>query len=139
MQVLLAALGSVALAAGLFAVFTGGGGQIDGSATTASEESELRFFATFWAAYGAFALWLVPRVEKSATAIRGLSIALLAAALARVIAWISAGPPHDWFIFLLTLEVAVSLLLLAGQRRLGGADPNLSGDSRKGEEDRLEG
>lgn len=112
------ALGVVAIVAGLFAVLTGTGGQLDGSAATPSVESEFRFFAVFWAAYGAAALWVAPRIERETAAVRALALFLFAGGLARVIASIASGRPHSFFIGLMLLELLLPFVMVLGQSRL---------------------
>lgn len=85
---------------------------------TASEESEFRFFAAFWIAYGVAALWVAPRVDRETTAVRALALALFAGGLARGMAWIAAGPPHALFIALMGLELLIPPLAIWWHNRV---------------------
>lgn len=129
LQALFVGLGSVAIMAGTFAVLTGSSGQLEGSETTASEESEFRFFAAFWIAYGVAALWVAPRVDRETTAVRALALALFVGGLARGLAWISAGPPHAVFIALMSLELLIPPLVVWWQSRIVGGRSSDSGYS----------
>ena len=118
LQALFAALGVVPILTGLFAVLTGPGGQVDGEAVNASVESEFRFFASLWIAFGAVALWVAPRVDRETRVVRALALILFSAGLARAIAWIAAGTPHWSFLLLLCLELLLPPLILYLQAQL---------------------
>lgn len=112
-------LGVVAICAGMFAVLTGTGGQLDGESTNPSVESEFRFFAAFWVAFGVAALRVAPRVDREITASRALAGFLLLGGVARAVGWIAEGQPHALYIVLMCLElvIAVLVLLLLGRVR----------------------
>jgi hypothetical protein len=118
LQALFGALGVVSILTGLFAVLTGPGGQVDGEAVNASVESEFRFYASLWVAFGAAALWVAPRVDREAAVVRLLAVILFSAGLARTIAWIAAGTPHWSLLFLLGLELLLPPLILYLQAQL---------------------
>jgi hypothetical protein len=131
LQVLLGSLGLTAAAAGLVAVITGPEGQLGGERVGASIESEYRFYAALWFAYGIAALAVVPRVERATAAVCVLAGALFAAGLARALAWIEAGRPHDLYLVLLALELSIPQLLVLWQRRVRAR----AGDRRHGKSD----
>ncbi len=126
LQVLLGSLGLTAAIAGLAAVVAGPEGQLDGAQVGASIDSEYRFYAALWFAFGIAALAVVPRVERATAAVRVLAGALFAAGLARAVAWIDVGRPHDLYLVLLALELAIPPLLVLWQRRVHAR----AGDSR---------
>ena len=117
LQALLAILGATAIVAGLAAVLTGPEGQLGGAAVPASVDSEYRFYAALWIAFGAVALYIVPRVDRETLAVRALAAALFAAGAARGVAWIDAGRPEAPFVALLALELAIPPVLVLWQRR----------------------
>jgi hypothetical protein len=118
LQALFGALGVISILTGLIAVLAGPGGQVDGEAVNASVESEFRFFASFWIAFGAAALWVAARVDRETAVVRLLAVILFSAGLARVIAWIAAGTPHWSFLFLLGLELLLPPLILYSHAQL---------------------
>ena len=118
LQALLALLGGVAAVAGLVAVLGGPEAQIDGAATGASVESEYRFYAGLWLAFGIVALFVVPGVERETLAVRALAAALFVAGLARAVAWLDAGRPAAIYLVLLALELAIPPALVLWQRRI---------------------
>ena len=121
LQVLVAALGVVAVAAGAFAVLTGANGMPGEAAASASVESELRFFAVFWIAYGVVALRTARRVELETTTVRALALALFAAGLARVVGWIAVGRPHTLLVALMIVELVGPPLVVIWQSRVARA------------------
>jgi hypothetical protein len=112
LRVLFTGLGVVPILTGLFAVFAGPGAQVDGESVNTSVESEYRFFAALWVAYGVAALWVAPRVDRETIAVRALALILFSAGIARAIAWIAAGRPHWSFLALLSLELLIPPLIL---------------------------
>jgi Domain of unknown function (DUF4345) len=115
---LLTLIGLTATLTGIFAVLTGSSGQADGAQATPSVESELRFFAAFWIAYGAAALYVAPRVAREIHAVRALAVFLFLGGVARGIAWIADGRPQALFIVLLALELLLPPAILLLQRSM---------------------
>jgi Domain of unknown function (DUF4345) len=114
--------GAVATAAGLHTVVTGAKSLPDQSTANPAVESELRFYAAFYAAYGAALLRVAPRADYDRTAVRASAAALLLAGLARAAAWRNVGRPHRLQIALLAAELGAPPLLVAWQARLAGHD-----------------
>jgi hypothetical protein len=111
--------GLIATAAGLDTVVRGvrslpGEGRLAKPAV----ESELRFYAAFYAAYGLVALRVAPRADQDTTAVRALAGALFLAGMARIAGWRAAGSPHPAQLALLTIELTTPPLIIASQRRL---------------------
>lgn len=86
-----------------------------------SVESELRFYAAFYVAYGLATLSIAPRAERETGAVRALAGALLLAGLARAGGWHAAGRPHEVQRGLLAIELAAPPLLVAWQARLASS------------------
>ncbi len=107
----------MAVAAGAFAVATGPEGQLGGEAVNANVESEYRFYAALWIAYGAAAIRLAPRVRREPAVLTWLMAILFGAGVARAIAWAAAGRPDDGYLALLALELAIPPVLLLAARR----------------------
>ena len=117
LRALLTGIGLVAVTTGLFAGITGTSGMPGENAASANVESELRYFAAFWVAYGVVALWLAPRAAQAQTAVRALAGFMFLGGIARAIAWIDSGRPDDLFVALLVLELAIPPLVIALQVR----------------------
>lgn len=111
-------IGTIATTAGLHTVFSGAR-SVPGHATAGPElESELRFYAAFYVAYGLAALRLAPRVGHDPRALHGLAGAMFLGGLGRAPAWHASGPPHPTQRALMAIELALPAALLAWQRRL---------------------
>lgn len=115
LQAVLTILGLVAVVFGALTVFTGGAGVVDGGEVSASVDSELRFYAAWYAAAGVMMLRAVPRVESAGSTIRALCAVLILAACARVISIIVIGTPHPVFLVLMLVEFAISVMIVPWQ------------------------
>lgn len=83
-----------------------------------SVESELRFYAAFYVAYGIVALRVAPRADRDILAVRALAGALFLAGLARACGWLAVGKPHGLQRGLLAIELAAPPLIIAWQAQL---------------------
>ncbi|HYP54773.1 MAG TPA: DUF4345 domain-containing protein [Solirubrobacterales bacterium] len=119
LRILLLALGSVALVAGLLTVLTGTAGMPGDSRATPNVESELRFYATFWAGFGVLALRAARRPEREALLLRGLAAFLFLAGVARGLAWLASSRPDTPFLVLMGLELTLPFFIVWAQARAG--------------------
>jgi len=76
-------------------------------------DSELRFYATFFLAYGVGVLWLAWHFPRHHRAIPPMLILFFAAGLARGLSWLASGAPHPLFQVLLAIELLAPPLLWA--------------------------
>ena len=110
--------GVIATAAGLHTVIAGAR-SIPGQRTAnPSVESELRFYAAFYLAYGVVALHVAPRADRDAAAVRALAGALFLAGLARAGGWLAVGRPHGLQRALLVIELSAPPVVVAWQGRV---------------------
>ena len=110
--------GVIETTAGLHTVIAGAKSIPAQELANPSVESELRFYAAFYAAYGLVALRIAPRVDRDATAVRAFAGALFLAGLARAGGWLAVGPPHRRQRGLLVIELAAPPLIVLWQARL---------------------
>ncbi|MGH2685191.1 MAG: DUF4345 domain-containing protein [Actinomycetota bacterium] len=115
LQVVLTILGVVAVSAGGITVLFGADSVVGGGSVSASVDSELRFYATWYVLVGALLLRAVPRVEAEAFTIRAVFVTLFLAGVARVISIIAVGTPHRFLLVLLGLELGLPILLIPWQ------------------------
>jgi hypothetical protein len=110
--------GVVATAAGLHTVIAGGKSLPDEGLANPSVESELRFYAAFYVAYGLALLRVAPRADREPAAVRSLAGALFLAGLARAGGWLAVGRPHRVQLALLGIELGAPpvMVALAGHR-----------------------
>jgi hypothetical protein len=110
--------GAVATTAGLHTVIVGARSIPRQEPADPSVESELRFYAAFYVAYGLVALRVAPRADRDTATVRALAGALLLAGLGRAGGWLAAGRPHRLQIALLVIELGAPPLIVAWQARL---------------------
>ena len=110
--------GAVPVLTGIYAVLTGSGGIPGENEAGASVESELRFYAVLWIAFGAALIWTAPRAARETKLVRALMAVLFAGGIARAIAWAAEGRPDGLFVVLLVLELAIPPLVVLWQRRV---------------------
>lgn len=110
--------GTVATIAGLHTVVAGAKSLPGEGRANPVVESELRFYAAFYVAYGIVALRAAPRADSDVTAVRALAGALFVAGLARAGGWLARGRPHELQRGLLAIELAAPPLIVAWQSRL---------------------
>src|SRR5262245_36685936 len=94
LQVVLSAGGVSAILIALLHVFIGPA-CIPGSVpVNATMDSEDRFYATLFMAYGVALLWCVNEVEKKARPVKLLALVFFLGGLARIVSMLAAGLPH---------------------------------------------
>lgn len=103
---------------GLHTVVAGAKSLPDQELANPSVESELRYYAAFYAAYGLAVLRVAPRADDHTAAVRALAGALFLAGLARAGGWLAIGRPHGLQRALLVIELAAPPLVVTWQARL---------------------
>lgn len=112
------AAGLVATIAGLHTVIVGAKSIAGEELANPSVESELRFYAAFYVAFGLGALRVAPRADRDSGAVRRLAGALFLAGLARAGGWLTVGRPHRLQRTLLVVELGAPPVIAAWQSRL---------------------
>jgi len=110
--------GSVAAVAGLHTVTTGARSIVGQPRADPAIESELRFYAAFYFAYGLLLLRIAPAADRDAGAVRAAAAALFLGGLARAGAWRAAGRPNALQRLLLVVELGGPPVIVAWQARL---------------------
>ena len=110
--------GLVATGAGLHTVVAGGRSIAGQDVANPAVESELRFYAAFYVAYGLAALRTAPRADRDSGAVKALAGTLFAAGLARTATWLRVGRPHRVQLGLLAVELGLPPAVTAWQSRL---------------------
>jgi Domain of unknown function (DUF4345) len=112
--------GVVATVAGLHTVLAGARSLPGQEAANASLESELRYYAAFYVAYGLCAASSALRADRNPAVVRALAGTLLGAGLARAGGWVAVGPPHPLQRGLLAIELAAPPLIVGISARSAG-------------------
>lgn len=118
LQAVVAALGLIALGAGISTMIFGAASIVGAGEVSATIDSEMRFFSVWYAAAGIILLRSAPRVGSDATTIRAVGLALFVAGVTRVLSWIAVGRPHSWTVVLMTLELTLPVVLIRWQARV---------------------
>jgi len=118
LQIFLAFFGAVAIViASIHIAF--GPAAIPGSVpVNATLDSEDRFYATLFAAYGVALLWCVKDVESKSGFVYFLLGTFFVAGLARVVSIVAVGLPDSFFVAMLVLELLVPIVVAVVQRRV---------------------
>lgn len=144
LQCLLYALGAAAIAIALSimvqgpaATLAGGKAVYDALAGQAAApspiwaaemDSELRFYAALWGAYGILLILAARNLPARLHWVPGLAGVFFAGGIGRVISLAVVGAPHPFLIILMILELASPLLLLLCWFRLRSTLPAASSD-----------
>lgn len=127
LAVLLATLGAAAILIGLSNYLCGPAATVafflhlipvaepDASTTHAfaarDVDSEFRFYAVFWIAFGALAIDAARNLDTRFHRVPGLLGLFAAAGAGRLVSWAALGPPNPFFVMLLVLELVTPLAL----------------------------
>lgn len=76
-----------------------------------SMDSELRFYAALWLAYGVFALRTGIQFDRREDETPILLGVFFAGGLGRLLSWAAVGPPHPFFLMLAAIELGLPPLL----------------------------
>ena len=79
----------------------------------ATGESEMRFYAALWIAYGALLVIAARSLTLRMAWVPPLAAVFFAGGVGRVLAWVDIGPPHPAFAGLMIIELTLPLLFLA--------------------------
>lgn len=79
----------------------------------ADVDSELRFYAAVWMAYGAAALWVARALPERVQLLRLMLGVFWLGGIGRVISYFVVGAPHPLFFALMWIEIVLPPVLLA--------------------------
>lgn len=95
----------------------------DSWSVSATMDSEYRFFASLFLAFGVALLWCVKRVEAKSMLVNFLALTFLAGGLARLVSMYAVGLPHPFFIVLTFLELFLPFVMFYLQYRVSRPVP----------------
>jgi hypothetical protein len=81
-------------------------------------DSEDRFYATMFAAYGVALLWSIKDIERKSTVVYFLALTFFVGGLARLVSIAAVGLPHPFFIAMTVLELLIPVFMAVMQSRV---------------------
>jgi hypothetical protein len=84
-------------------------------------DSEDRFYATLFGAYGVALLWCIRDIERKSQLVYFLAATLFVGGLARVVSMMAVGLPNTFFIAMTVLELIIPAVMVFMQSRISGA------------------
>jgi hypothetical protein len=84
-------------------------------------DSEDRFYATLFAAYGVALLWCIVDIERKSTFVYFLAATFFAGGLARILSLVAVGPPNAFFFTMMILELVIPVIMVVMQARISRA------------------
>jgi hypothetical protein len=84
----------------------------------ATMDSEDRFYATLFAAYGAALIWCIRDIEQKSRTMYFLAATFFAGGLARLVSLALVGAPSGFFIAMTILELTIPVFMAMAQWRI---------------------
>ena len=81
-------------------------------------DSEDRFYATLFAAYGVALLWCIGDIERKSRCVYFLAATFFVGGLARVVSILAVGPPNGFFLAMTVLELVIPPFMVFMQARI---------------------
>ena len=115
LRVLVTVMGLVMVVMGALTVLLGADSVPREGVVTPDVDSEMRFYAVWYAAMGVALLRAAPRVETESVVIRLVGGGFFVAGCARILSWIAVGRPHSSQVALLVIELILPLVVIPWQ------------------------
>ena len=118
--------GLVCLAIALTHLFIGSASIIGGGRVNATIDSDMRFYAVLFAAFGGGFIWAAKDLDRRAPIVNLLGLVFFLGGLARLLAWAQTGIPNWFYLMMIPIELVIPVinwLLLTGVRRSTPAEP----------------
>ena len=115
LRLVLGGIGAVAATFGALGVVQGGRGVLNGGTVSPNVDSELRFFASWYAVLGLLLLRAVRHPESETTIVRACGPGFLIAACGRLLSMKAVGPPSGLFKILTAVEFAIPAVIVPWQ------------------------
>ncbi len=121
LQVLLALFGVADILIALLHIVLGPASIPGAIPVNATMDSEDRFYATLFLAYGATLLWCVKDVERKAKVVYFLMLTFFVGGLARIVSILAVGLPNAFFIAMTIVELVLPIVFAYLQHKVSGA------------------
>jgi hypothetical protein len=120
-QVLLGLFGAAAIGISLLHVAIGPASIPGSIPVNATMDSEDRFYATLFAAYGVALLWCVKDIERKSSVVYFLALTFFVGGLARLVSIAAVGLPNRFFIAMTVIELLLPLVVAFLQARVSAS------------------
>jgi Domain of unknown function (DUF4345) len=84
----------------------------------ATMDSEDRFYATLFAAYGVAVLWCIKDIEHKSMVVYFLALTFFVGGVARLVSMVAVGLPNTFFIAMTVLELLIPCFMAFMQSRI---------------------
>lgn len=111
-RVFLSVLGLVAIVAGASTAVLGADSILGVDSVSPSADSEMRFYAIWYAGAGWALLQAARRPEEGRVTIASVAVLFFLAGCSRALSWATEGRPHDVAVVLMVIELALPLVIL---------------------------
>ncbi len=118
LQVFLVLFGVIAIAIALLHIVFGPSAIPGSVPVNATMDSEDRFYATLFAAYGVALLWCVKDIEQKSRFVYFLQATFFLGGLARIVSIAAVGLPDPFFVAMLILELVIPIVVALIQLRI---------------------
>jgi uncharacterized protein DUF4345 len=112
LRLALATIGTVAATFGTLGVLQGGRGVLKGGPVSPNVDSEMPFFASWYAVFGVLLLRAIRRPESESAVVRACAAGFFLAACGRLLSMKSLGPPSTPFKMLTAIEFAIPAVIV---------------------------
>jgi len=129
LQVLLGLFGATAIFISLLHIVLGPASIPGSIPVNATMDSEDRFYATLFMAYGATLLWCVKGVEHKSKIVYFLMLTFFVGGLARIVSILAVGLPNEFFIAMTVLELSLPVVIAYMQFHISDAQPRVPPDA----------
>jgi hypothetical protein len=109
-EIWLCAFGVVCVGIGLSHLAFGSASIIGGGAVNATIDSDMRFYALLFAAFGAAFVWCAADITERGRVANLLGAVFFAGGIARLIAWAATGQPNWFYVLMVPVELIIPLV-----------------------------
>ena len=117
-QIFLAVFGATCIAIAAMHIALGPAAIPGSIPVNATLDSEDRFFATLFGAYGVALLWCVKGIEGKSAVVRFLALTFFIGGISRLVSMGEVGLPHPFFVAMTVLELLIPGVMVFMQRRI---------------------
>lgn len=129
-EIWLIAFGLICAAIGLVHIGFGSASIIGGGRVNATIDSDLRFYALLFTAYGLVFVWCARDISERAGIANILGAIFFAGGLARLLAWAVSGAPNWFYIAMVPVELVIPLVNYALIRKVAPRRRQRTGQAR---------